>query len=166
MRLQSHRQCCSVHHYLTNLSYSIDGTDIQQYIHIPDGTEAQILYSVPVFSHADLLNRPHTLEMRVAGPNASLILFDVVLYTVPEEPAPPDPPSSLPDIPKTTGAPQSSSVAAKGHHTPSVGAIVGLVTGLIGLGLIAFLLLRLLINFRRRRGYRESDGSSVLQYHA
>ncbi|KAI0326743.1 hypothetical protein GY45DRAFT_1328505 [Cubamyces sp. BRFM 1775] len=71
---------------LTNLSFSVDGTYIQQYVHAPDGSEAEILYSVLVFSHTGLSNQPHTLEMRATGPNDSLILFDTVLYTVPEVP--------------------------------------------------------------------------------
>ncbi|KAI0658425.1 hypothetical protein C8Q70DRAFT_893759, partial [Cubamyces menziesii] len=66
---------------LTNLSFSIDGTYIQQFTHAPDSNEAQILYSVAVFSHTGLSNQPHTLEIRANGPSASLILFDAAIYT-------------------------------------------------------------------------------------
>ncbi|KAI0326742.1 hypothetical protein GY45DRAFT_63408 [Cubamyces sp. BRFM 1775] len=96
---------------LTNLSFSIDGTYIQQYFHNPDGAQAQILYSVPVFSYTGLPNLPHTLEIRANGPSASLILFDAVIYTVP------DTASITPVSSSSTMTTSSSSTSSKSTPT-------------------------------------------------
>ncbi|KAI9059942.1 hypothetical protein FKP32DRAFT_1633776 [Trametes sanguinea] len=77
----------------TNMSFSIDGTYMGQYTHLPDSSQT-ILYDICVFSTSNLANKPHTLEMRANGPTASLILFDYIIYTVDEpitsdSPAPP-----------------------------------------------------------------------------
>ncbi|KAI9060633.1 hypothetical protein FKP32DRAFT_1577745, partial [Trametes sanguinea] len=65
---------------MTNLSFSIDGTYMAQYIHNPDATSL-VLYNVSVFSHTQLTNRTHLLEMRASGLSESLILFDYIVYT-------------------------------------------------------------------------------------
>ncbi|OSD04809.1 hypothetical protein PYCCODRAFT_1433148 [Trametes coccinea BRFM310] len=67
----------------TNLSFSIDGTYMGQYVHLPDPSST-ILYNVCVFSTSTLPNQTHTLEMRATGPNGSLILFDYIVYTFDE----------------------------------------------------------------------------------
>ncbi|KAH9897631.1 hypothetical protein C8Q73DRAFT_364880 [Cubamyces lactineus] len=92
---------------LTNLSFSMDGTFMQQYTHTPDAGEAQILYSVPVFSHTNLPNQPHTLEIRANGPSASLILFDALIYTVPDEPTTTNP-AFIPSSSTTTALTSST----------------------------------------------------------
>ncbi|KAJ8472520.1 hypothetical protein ONZ51_g8467 [Trametes cubensis] len=106
---------------LTNLSFSIDGTYMQQYMHVPDGSEEQILYSVLVFSHTGLANQPHTLEMRAAGLNDSLILFDVVLYTVPEDPSPAAQPQGSSTSTLTTVSSTSESSASSQSTSPAAG---------------------------------------------
>ncbi|KAI9059940.1 hypothetical protein FKP32DRAFT_1578989, partial [Trametes sanguinea] len=77
----------------TNMSFSLDGTYMGQYTHLPDSSET-ILYEICVFSTSNLANGSHTLEMRANGPTASLILFDYIIYTADEpttsdSPAPP-----------------------------------------------------------------------------
>ncbi|CDO76610.1 hypothetical protein BN946_scf184868.g24 [Trametes cinnabarina] len=78
----------------TNLSFSVDGTYMGQYIHLPDPSQT-IIYDVCVFSHTDLADQPHTLEMRANGPNASLILFDYIIYTADAPDSPSEPPISV-----------------------------------------------------------------------
>ncbi|EIW63910.1 uncharacterized protein TRAVEDRAFT_103850, partial [Trametes versicolor FP-101664 SS1] len=65
---------------LVNVSFSIDGTFYGKYEHIPD-TSSTVLYNQLVFHTTDLVNADHTIEIRASGSNASLILFDNMIYT-------------------------------------------------------------------------------------
>ncbi|KAJ2972590.1 hypothetical protein NUW54_g12234 [Trametes sanguinea] len=48
----------------TNLSFTVDGTYMAQYIHFPNATSPLVLYDVCVFSHTELTNQTHLLELR------------------------------------------------------------------------------------------------------
>ncbi|KAH9912311.1 uncharacterized protein BXZ73DRAFT_36142, partial [Epithele typhae] len=65
---------------MTNLSFSVDGVHKSVFTHNPD-TTTDILYQQQVFSMSGLQLKPHTLEIRATGTDASLILFDYVMYT-------------------------------------------------------------------------------------
>ncbi|OSC99534.1 hypothetical protein PYCCODRAFT_1479861 [Trametes coccinea BRFM310] len=71
----------------TNLSFSIDGTCMGQHTHIPNPYQPKILYKVSVFSHTQLANQTHFIEIRASGSKASLILFDRIVYTYEASPA-------------------------------------------------------------------------------
>ncbi|KAL1951052.1 hypothetical protein VTO73DRAFT_201 [Trametes versicolor] len=78
---------------LVNLSFSIDGTFYNQYEHIPDNSTSVIGYQTLVFHTTNLVNMDHNIQVRAGGDNASLLLFDNMIYTV-EEADPPSPISS------------------------------------------------------------------------
>ncbi|TFK79704.1 hypothetical protein K466DRAFT_465881, partial [Polyporus arcularius HHB13444] len=65
----------------TNISFSLDGGYVGQFIHAPDDSSI-MQYNVLVFHAPDLANAPHTLLMSASGDDISLILFDYILYTV------------------------------------------------------------------------------------
>ncbi|KAI0673886.1 hypothetical protein C8Q78DRAFT_658019 [Trametes maxima] len=76
---------------LTNLSFSLDDASAgQPFIHIPDSS-SDISYQVPVFTATNLANTKHTVKVSTGGPNATLMLFDYMIYTAEE----PDPPSVI-----------------------------------------------------------------------
>ncbi|KAL7280372.1 hypothetical protein ACG7TL_005297 [Trametes sanguinea] len=95
----------------TNLSFSIDGTYMGQYIHLPD-PPSTILYNVCVFSTSNLPNQTHTLEIRANGPTASLILFDYIVYTF-DEPTT----TSGPSTPSTSSTSSTVSTSTSSHVT-------------------------------------------------
>ncbi|KAL7285155.1 hypothetical protein ACG7TL_000247 [Trametes sanguinea] len=97
----------------TNLSFSIDGTYMGQYIHIPDPYQPKIIYNVSVFSHTRLANQTHFIEIRASGSKASLILFDRIVYTYD---APPAPSPNTRNLQSSTIPPSPSSL---GTDTPS-----------------------------------------------
>ncbi|KAI0652610.1 hypothetical protein C8Q79DRAFT_110960 [Trametes meyenii] len=72
---------------LTNLSFTLDDTSAgQPFIHTPDSS-SDISYQVPVFTATNLANTKHTIKVSTGGPNATLMLFDYMIYTA-EEPDP------------------------------------------------------------------------------
>ncbi|OSD04810.1 hypothetical protein PYCCODRAFT_1475879 [Trametes coccinea BRFM310] len=98
----------------TNLSFSIDGTYMGQYIHLPD-PPSTILYNVCVFSTSNLPNQTHTLEIRANGPTASLILFDYIVYTF-DEPTTTSGPST-PSTSSTSSTSSTVSTSTSSHVT-------------------------------------------------
>ncbi|KAH8116545.1 hypothetical protein DFH11DRAFT_1506467 [Phellopilus nigrolimitatus] len=65
---------------LTSLSFSVDGNEAGTFVHQPTSS-LDFQYNVPGFSKTDLANAPHTLTIQTAGNDATLILFDYVVYT-------------------------------------------------------------------------------------
>ncbi|KAH9854312.1 hypothetical protein C2E23DRAFT_726322, partial [Lenzites betulinus] len=65
----------------TNLSFTLDGVAVHNYVHSPDPSGPQILYGVPVYSNASLPDGPHTLEIRTTGKAMAVVLFDYIVYT-------------------------------------------------------------------------------------
>ncbi|KAI0370457.1 hypothetical protein BV20DRAFT_298421 [Pilatotrama ljubarskyi] len=107
----------------TNLSFSVDGTYMNQYTHNPDSSST-ILYKVPVFTAATLANTDHTIEIRASGPTASILLFDYIAYTVEEV----DPSSNSPSA-ASAGPPPSSSPSTSPSTVSSPPSPPSSVTG-------------------------------------
>ncbi|KAI0354714.1 hypothetical protein OH77DRAFT_483639 [Trametes cingulata] len=159
----------------TNLSFTIDGTYMNQFVHNPDSTST-ILYQVPVFTATSLSNTAHTIEIRASGPTASILLFDYMAYTVEEADPPTTSASAAPlssSLPPASPAPIQPQPTAGGTTTPqggkhaiSLGAIIGGVVG--GVAFLALLgLLLCWLRKRRRRTWtlakrgRRQDASKV-----
>ena len=113
---------------LTNLTLSVDGTHVDSYLHSPDLTSNKE-YQVMILKHNNMQNVAHNIEIRATGSEASLILFDYVMYTFEDDPptissptqnppstSPPSPPSSTPPS-SSTGA--SSTPPSGSSNTPS-----------------------------------------------
>ncbi|EIW63879.1 uncharacterized protein TRAVEDRAFT_79572, partial [Trametes versicolor FP-101664 SS1] len=66
---------------LVNLSFTIDGTFFNQYEHIPDLSTSTIEYQTLVFHTTNLVNTDHNIQVRASGNNASILLFDNMIYT-------------------------------------------------------------------------------------
>ena len=66
----------------TNITFTLDGQMVGTYNHIPTAS-TEFQYNVPVYKNTTLENVGHELVIRTAGPDAVLILFDYVIYTVP-----------------------------------------------------------------------------------
>ncbi|EIW63921.1 uncharacterized protein TRAVEDRAFT_78728, partial [Trametes versicolor FP-101664 SS1] len=66
---------------LVNLSFTIDNVFHNQYQHIPDNSTTTISYNTLVFHTTNLVNTDHNIEVRASGSNASILLFDNMLYT-------------------------------------------------------------------------------------
>ncbi|KAI0778899.1 hypothetical protein BD413DRAFT_447284, partial [Trametes elegans] len=65
----------------TNLTFILDGAHVGNYVHEPDGS-SEILYDVPVYTNTTLPHTSHTLVISTGpGLNASLVLFDYIIYT-------------------------------------------------------------------------------------
>ncbi|OJT04542.1 hypothetical protein TRAPUB_4812 [Trametes pubescens] len=102
---------------LVNLSFSIDGTFHNQYEHIPDLSTSTIGYQTLVFHTTNLVNMDHNIQVRAGGDNASLLLFDNMIYTVEEDD--PLPPTSLPVTTSPISPPTSQAPGAITTSTPS-----------------------------------------------
>ncbi|KAJ2981000.1 hypothetical protein NUW54_g10930 [Trametes sanguinea] len=96
----------------TNLSFSVDGTYMGQYIHFPSAPPPLVFYNVCVFSFTELPNQAHLLEVRATGPSASLILFDYIVYSTFDESSTPS--NTIPILQSSTILP-SRSPAASSH---------------------------------------------------
>lgn len=130
---------------LVNVTFSIDGTFYGQYQHIPR-TTSTISYNTLVFHTTNLANTDHTIEIRASGSNASLILFDNMIYTVDEA----DPTSSslgstftivpptLSNSPDPSPSSAATGAAREFRSSPPIGAIAGGVAG--GVAILSLLL--------------------------
>lgn len=146
---------------LTNLSFFLDGTYVDQYVHDPVPREQRILYRVPVYVNEHLTNTEHTIIMRANGPNSSLVLFDSITYTT----------DSLVrgrlggsmSMQSTPAASSSSGQSKLAILVGSiVGAIVGVVTALLTLTVVLCILRRrkqLALPLFYRRKHRKSPES-------
>ncbi|KAI1790964.1 hypothetical protein LXA43DRAFT_1013850 [Ganoderma leucocontextum] len=131
---------------LANITFSLDGDHVGTYLHIPDAT-SNFLYRVPVYTNATLANKLHSLEMRASGTNASLILFDYVIYSAEQSDISSGTnPSSTSSL--SSSATSTPSSTPSSSHSPPVGAIVG---GTVG-GVAAIAILAALAFFLSRRG--------------
>ncbi|KAM5539938.1 hypothetical protein V8D89_006441 [Ganoderma adspersum] len=135
---------------LTNLTFSIDGDLVGTYVHIPENTTNTFEYGVLVYANTSLSYGQHFFVMSAGGPNASVFLFDYLIYT--QDDSSPTSLSGSNSI-GSTSFPSStsllaSSAAASGSSKSSppigaiVGGVVGGVVGLVILGLAVFLCLR------------------------
>ena len=66
---------------LTNLSFQLDDAHPVGFEHQPDPSKTGFDYNVLAYSQAGLVNTAHTLVVETTPFNASLVLFDYVLYT-------------------------------------------------------------------------------------
>ncbi|KAM5539937.1 hypothetical protein V8D89_006440 [Ganoderma adspersum] len=134
---------------LANITFTLDGSHAGTYLHVPDPTTV-FLYRQVVYKNTNLANQEHTVEMRSSGTNASLILFDYVIYTAEETSS-----SSSGTSSSTTSSSSSSATSApsssSSHSTP-VGAIAG---GIVG-G-IAFLAILAVVGFFFRRRHNPEE---------
>lgn len=146
---------------LTNLTFWIDGDLVGSYTHIPENTTTVFEYGALVYSNTSLQDKQHFLTMSAGGPNASLILFDRIVYTQDSNDASPTPlssPNSTVSASFSSSTPSllvTSAADTSGRKSsPPVGAIaggvVGGVVGLILLGLLMFCIVRA----RRREAAR------------
>ncbi|OJT04513.1 hypothetical protein TRAPUB_4783 [Trametes pubescens] len=155
---------------LVNVSFSIDGTFYGQYEHIPDSSTT-ISYQTLVFHTTNLVNTEHNIEIRASGSNASLILFDNMIYTFDEAD-----PTSSPSLRSATAtatataaAPTASSTGSPGpspstsltgtgaaHGSRSSGLSAGAIAGGVVGGVVAIsIALALYCCLRRRRNHRD-----------
>ncbi|THH03755.1 hypothetical protein EW145_g6028 [Phellinidium pouzarii] len=137
---------------LTNLRFSIDGDEVGNFVHIPSAS-SDYEYNVPANVNTSLVNTKHTLSMQTTGDNASLVLFDYLIYSADNEIAVTTtssfPPSSFSPNP-TSFLPVPSSAtssSSKGHK--NTGFIVGTVLGGI---IFTALLAGLFLCKRRMKG--------------
>ncbi|PIL31266.1 hypothetical protein GSI_05964 [Ganoderma sinense ZZ0214-1] len=131
---------------LTNLTFWINSDLVGSYVHIPENTTA-LEYNVLVYSNTSLPNGQHFFTMSAGGPNASLILFDRLVYTQDSTNSLASGSSVSISFPSSTSLLATSApVSASSKSTPPIGAIVGgVVGGVVGLailGLVAFLVFR------------------------
>ncbi|PIL32315.1 hypothetical protein GSI_05561 [Ganoderma sinense ZZ0214-1] len=132
----------------TNLTFWINSDLVGSYVHPPENT-AGFEYGVLVYANTSLPNGQHFLTIRAGGgPNASLILFDRLVYTQDSNSSlSPSGPSVSISFPSSTPLPATSAPASgSSKSSPPIGAIVGgVVGGVVGLailGLVAFLVFR------------------------
>ena len=142
----------------TNLTFVLDGTQVGEYEHVPENAPApNFLYRTLVYRSDSLTPTSHVLRMEAAGSNASLILFDYVIYTT-ERDTTEMPPSSMtalitekattfstststPSV-SVDGAPSSSSKSSAVAVGSAVGAAVGVFAALATLAIGVFILRR------------------------
>jgi len=143
----------------TNLSFSIDGSQVGTFSHIPDGSSS-FLYNTLVYSNTSIPNGTHTFVLRApTGTNNSLVLFDYVQYTFDSNtPTTITSSSSQPISPTSIPAATSSLTATSKSSTP-VGAIVG---GAVG-GLVILALLGIMLVLCRRRRSPEYHSTTTSQ---
>ncbi|OJT04505.1 hypothetical protein TRAPUB_4775 [Trametes pubescens] len=117
---------------LTNLSFTLDGDSVGQYVHTPsDSTDFQ--YNVPVFVRSGLSNVTHTIVIEATGDtNSSLVLFDYIIYTFEEDTSAPTITVTAPTqtvsapIPPPIHPPTiTSSISASGNAVTSSGPTSG-----------------------------------------
>ncbi|KAI5116467.1 hypothetical protein M0805_006727 [Coniferiporia weirii] len=164
---------------LTSLSFTIDGELVGSFVHAPT-TSTDYEYNVTAYANDNLANTQHTLIMQTAGNNATLILFDYLVYSVDDEGAPangglpepilnPSPTSSQSDpslgtisSPAPTPTQSSSSVIITTPvsvipSTPADSSSgsgkkdIGIIVGTLIGGLVAFTLVLGLLLYRYRR---------------
>ncbi|KAI0758222.1 hypothetical protein C8Q74DRAFT_307653 [Fomes fomentarius] len=88
----------------TNLTFYLDDDYVGVFCHVPAiANTTTIQYHVPVYVNTTLPDAPHTLVISSTGSDASLILFDFVVYTVVES---------------DKGEASSSSNPSSATHTP------------------------------------------------
>ncbi|KAL1951089.1 hypothetical protein VTO73DRAFT_238 [Trametes versicolor] len=149
---------------LVNVSFSIDGTSYGQYQHIPH-TTSTILYNTLVFHTTNLANTDHTIEIRASGSNASLILFDNMVYTVDEaDPSSSSLGSTFTIVPPTSNSPHDPSpsnaateAAREFRSSPPIGAIAGGVAG----GVAILSLLFVLYCYLRKRATKRARQPAI-----
>ncbi|RPD64701.1 hypothetical protein L226DRAFT_518689 [Lentinus tigrinus ALCF2SS1-7] len=146
----------------TNLTFSLDGTEVGHYMHVPQNDAAStILYRTVVYQNASLTPTSHVLSIEAGGTTASLVLFDYAIYTTERDAT--DVPSASGQLTSTTSGTQTamppfaptttSSVSVDGSQSSSskssavavgsaVGAAVGVVAALATLGIGVFVLRR------------------------
>ncbi|KAI0713167.1 hypothetical protein C8T65DRAFT_645758 [Cerioporus squamosus] len=127
-----------------NTSFFIDDELVGQFVNMPHAA-ADISYRVPVYTNNSLSNSGHTLVMRATGTNASLILFDYIVYTA--EIADTSSVSSTPS-PTPTSLASPTSPTSSPSHAPVAAIAGGTVGGVVLLAIIAAIAFFLL---RRRR---------------
>ncbi|KAI5117137.1 hypothetical protein M0805_008256 [Coniferiporia weirii] len=70
---------------LSNLTFTLDGNEAGTFLHVPTSS-TDFEFNVPGFSQTGLENSRHKLIISDVGtPNASLILFDFLVYTAEED---------------------------------------------------------------------------------
>ncbi|RPD64606.1 hypothetical protein L226DRAFT_40164 [Lentinus tigrinus ALCF2SS1-7] len=68
----------------TSLQFTLDGTEDGTFLHTPSGSPNPV-FSAVVYSRDGLDNTEHTLKMQATDTPDSVILFDFILFTVPEQ---------------------------------------------------------------------------------
>ena len=143
----------------TNLSFFLDGEHVGQFIHEPANTST-IAYGVLVYVNPTLPDTEHQLNISSGGLNASLVLFDYVVYTSNVTDEQPVQSQSTSSLPLTHSSPDASSASpntnllpgetAASHPStssgipiwvPVVGAFVGTTLASVA-GIAVFLLYR------------------------
>ncbi|KAI0751143.1 hypothetical protein C8Q80DRAFT_555087 [Daedaleopsis nitida] len=102
----------------TNLSFLIDGEVANSFIHAPESSST-VQTKVLVFSQASLSNAAHTLVIRAAGLDPSLILFDYIEYTQ-DDSIPPSPSSTRLTIPPPSSSTTTQSTPLSPSLDPSI----------------------------------------------
>ncbi|CDO74421.1 hypothetical protein BN946_scf184867.g19 [Trametes cinnabarina] len=113
----------------TDLTFTLDGVSVGSYRNDPS-SGADFQYNVQVFSQDDLDFRQHTLVIETTSGIESVVLFDYIVYTVPDPPpsSPPTIQSPTPDPPIittliTTTAATDTNTSALLHPTTSVSSL-------------------------------------------
>ena len=137
---------------LTNLTFTLDGDFVGQFTHTPDAT-ADVTYRAPVYTNTTLSNSEHSLIMRAGGLNASLILFDYIVYTA----------ETTSTSSSSTSSSSATSTTAPSHSFTRVpvGAIVGAAVG-GGVMLLALIIAHVFFSRRRRKRPRGPRPRSIL----
>ncbi|TFK89882.1 hypothetical protein K466DRAFT_7232 [Polyporus arcularius HHB13444] len=101
----------------TSLNFLLDGEQVGTYVHVPTSDTA-FEYDVPVYTNSNLAKKQHTLVIEATGnTNASLVLFDYIVYTFTEEDAPPPSSSSTTT---TVASPTTTSSSTKPVTSPGI----------------------------------------------
>ena len=66
---------------LTNLSFHVDNVFETTFEHAPDFSNSNYEYNVLGFSKTGMVNTAHQLQIQTTTGNASLVLFDYLVYT-------------------------------------------------------------------------------------
>ncbi|KAI5116464.1 hypothetical protein M0805_006724 [Coniferiporia weirii] len=104
---------------LTSLSFTLDGELDGSFVHAPT-TSTDYEYNVTAYANDNLANAQHTLIMQTAGNNATLVLFDYVVYSVDDEaPVTTSSPTSSPSPPPSPSSSSSSSFSSSSSPSPS-----------------------------------------------
>ncbi|TFK89883.1 hypothetical protein K466DRAFT_7269 [Polyporus arcularius HHB13444] len=85
----------------SSLQFTLDGAEDGTFLHSPSDSPDPI-FNVVVYARDGLDNTEHTLKMQAADTPDSVILFDFILYTVPDEPGSTDPAPSTTTITSTS----------------------------------------------------------------